>query len=414
MLNVRWVGSPQLHNKDVIATVFDLDRWSRTDQLIAICKPLVDIIGDVESRDATLADCMLQLIWAHREVNRVPHREGHDPGFAAHAKEVLNAQFHAMNTDVHWFALFLHPLCRKLAISSVAHSRSIDSAYRIALGIVQRWGWMKTMAQNTLKDIKAYHLGEAPFIGGKADGKDWWNSLIAPIASHPLKALAIKIFSIVPHAAEVERFFSCLRGVQSKKQSRLTVSHMQTFGTLRNQYTYEIHQAALASGKSTHRKHAHMHTRAEPGIDISRAEDLLKTFVWTPLDDGVPVEPELIRVVICSMTGDFLVLHSNCSDNVLLPFMFLQSPGRHVVGHQGPLSQDGYLGIISLRQPDLILTRCFFSFLIPIPFFCSSNYPPCNSVLVQGLTMSFFVARRLCILSISHPCFSSLSLFLHL
>jgi len=126
---------------------------------------------------------MLQLIWAHREVNRVPHREGDDPGFAAHAKEVLNAQFHAMNTDIHWFALFLHPLCRKLAISSVAHSRTIDSAYRIALGIVQRWGWTKTMAQNTLKDIKAYQLGQDPFIAGKADGKDWWNSLITPIAS---------------------------------------------------------------------------------------------------------------------------------------------------------------------------------------------------------------------------------------
>jgi len=112
----------------------------------------------------------------------------------------------------------------------------------------------------------------------------------------PLKALAIKIFSIVPHAAEVERFFSCLGGVQSARQSRLTVSHMQTFGILRNQYTYEIHQAALESGKSTRRKHAHMHTRVDPGIDLSRAEDLLKTFVWTPLNDGVPVEPEPITV----------------------------------------------------------------------------------------------------------------------
>jgi len=125
----------------------------------------------------------------------------------------------------------------------------------------------------------------------------WWNSLIAPIASHPLKALAIKIFSIVPHAAEVERFFSCLGGVQSARQSRLTVSHMQTFGTLRNQYTYEIHQAMLERGKSTCRKHAHMHTQKDPGIDLSRAEDLIKTFLWTPLDTSSEgVEPESITV----------------------------------------------------------------------------------------------------------------------
>jgi hypothetical protein len=51
--------------KDVVATVFDLECWALTDQLIHICKPLVDVIGDVEAHDVTLANCMLQLIWAH-------------------------------------------------------------------------------------------------------------------------------------------------------------------------------------------------------------------------------------------------------------------------------------------------------------------------------------------------------------
>lgn len=51
--------------KDVIATVFDIERWNLMDQLIHICKPLINVIGDVEARDATLANCMLQLIWAH-------------------------------------------------------------------------------------------------------------------------------------------------------------------------------------------------------------------------------------------------------------------------------------------------------------------------------------------------------------
>ena len=51
--------------KDV-ATAFDVGRWRGTYQLIRVCKPLTDIIGDVEARDAvTLADCLLQLIWAH-------------------------------------------------------------------------------------------------------------------------------------------------------------------------------------------------------------------------------------------------------------------------------------------------------------------------------------------------------------
>ena len=44
--------------------MFDVEHWALTDQLIRVCKPLVDIISDVELRDSTLADCMLQLIWA--------------------------------------------------------------------------------------------------------------------------------------------------------------------------------------------------------------------------------------------------------------------------------------------------------------------------------------------------------------
>ena len=269
--------------RDVVATVFDLGRWHRTDQLIRVCKPLVDIIGDVEARDATLADCMLQLIWAHREVTRLVVKPGDDLGFLQHAQQVLNTQFHEMNTDLHWLSLFLHPLCRKLAISNSRHSRKLEDAYKISLNIALRWGWSKEMATALLRDIKGYFHAHAPFQGGKADGRDWWKSLLVNVTSHPLKALAIKLFSIVPHAAEVERFFSNLGGVQSVKRSRLTVPHMETLGTLRNHYTCQLQEEAINAGKSTRRKHVHMRTQADGGINVERAEDLIRAFNWTPL-----------------------------------------------------------------------------------------------------------------------------------
>ena len=226
---------------------------------------------------------MLQLIWAHRAVINSPLMEGDDPAFADHAKNMLNVHFHAMNTDVHWLALFLHPLCRKLAVSTARHSRKLADAYRISLDIVQCWKWSKEMAENLTRDLKAYHNGEAPFKGGKSDGKDWWKSLVVNVNSHPLKALAIKLFSIVPHAAEVERFFSNLGGIQSVKRSNLTIPHMQTFGTLRNHYVRQLHEIAIAARKPTQRKHAHMHTPIKGGgIDVGRADELLKDVLWTP------------------------------------------------------------------------------------------------------------------------------------
>lgn len=279
----RSIGGLTPVNRDVLATVFDLQHWQLTDQLIRICKPIVDIIGDIESRDASLADCMLQLIWAHREVTRAVPIEGDNLAFTSHANRVLTTQFHLMNTDIHWLALFLHPLCRKLAISSAIHSRTLEDAYLIALKIVKNWNWSKVLAGKLAKDLKAYYLGQDPFSGGKADGKDWWESLVCTVTDHPLKAFAVKLFSIVPHAAEVEHFFSNLGGIQSVRRSRLTVAHMQTFGMLRNHYTRQLSEDAEKQGKSTRRKHAHMHTLETPGINAARAKNLTDTFTYTPL-----------------------------------------------------------------------------------------------------------------------------------
>ena len=139
------------------------------------------------------------------------------------------------------------------------------------------------MATKLTLDIKRYSSGSAPFASGKSDGKQWWTEFVLPTTTHLIKAMALKIFLIVPHAAEVEWFFSYLGGVQSAKQSNLTVAHMTTFGTLQNHYTQEVHAAILALGNSTRQKHAPMHTRALSGIDVAYAEDLIKTYMWTLL-----------------------------------------------------------------------------------------------------------------------------------
>ncbi|KAF9000108.1 ribonuclease H-like domain-containing protein [Cyathus striatus] len=257
--------SPIRH--DVLASVLEVE-------FIRICKPLLDFIGDTESRDITLADCMIQLIWAQREIYK---------GFLRHAKETVTHYFHAMNTELHWLALFLHPLCCKLAIISSVHSQTTKDAFRIALGIAEKWGWSRKHAEQLLKDIQAYANEELPFKGGKADAIVWWKSVIG---FHPIQTFAIKMMSIVPHAAEVERFFSNLGGVQSVKRSQLTIAHLESLGTLRNHYNHQLHEATIAAGKDPHRHHAHMHITSK-GIDLERADTLTDSFsIPTPLETG--------------------------------------------------------------------------------------------------------------------------------
>jgi hypothetical protein len=146
--------------------------WPHLGQFIKMCKPLVDAIGNLESRDATLTDCMLELIRCARQMMRIQLEDGDDIGFWMHAKAVFNREFHAMNTNIHALALFLHPMCRKLAVSQAAKSRTFEQMCTIALDIAKQWRWDGGRAVMLIENLKQYYQCKGPFAGGQSDGKD--------------------------------------------------------------------------------------------------------------------------------------------------------------------------------------------------------------------------------------------------
>ena len=268
-------------------TVLANDRfWTMLNQFVRTTKPLVDAIGNLETRQATLADCMLELIRCARTLTQLKLDVGEDCGFWMNTKLVFNRRFHEMDTSRHSLALFCHPLCRKLAISQVANGRSLDYMKEAALEIAKQWRWSKAKATALSNDIDLYYQGKKPFIGGHADALEWWESLSCNSNEHPLKTLAIVLHSVVPHAAEIERLFSDLGGTQSARRCRLSVETIEKLGKLRSYYARSLRKKELSEGKPAHRRHAHMHTRAEGGINTELATDLEETFAWIP-----PINP---------------------------------------------------------------------------------------------------------------------------
>ena len=134
--------------QDVINTVVcDDEFWPEIDQLIKTVKPLVDTIANCESRDASLATCMLELIRCAKKMSQLTLETTDNTGFWMHVKQVFNRHFHAMNTDYHSLALFLHPMCRKLATSQVANGRNFNFMLDAALSIAQQWRYDETKAK---------------------------------------------------------------------------------------------------------------------------------------------------------------------------------------------------------------------------------------------------------------------------
>ncbi|KAG2064663.1 hypothetical protein BDR04DRAFT_1162324 [Suillus decipiens] len=184
-----------------------------------------------------------------------------DMKFFAHAKSVFN-RFHSINTKYHTLALFLYPMCRKLAVTRAASGRPFEFMVKVALEIALQWKWSKVKADTLVTDLKAYNLCHAPFASGQADGLPWWENLPANSDAHPLKAFAIVILSIVPHAAEVERLFRTL--------------------VVRANLRYHVHLKNVTDGKPTRRRHAHMHTTELPGIDTEVGKQLETNVSFVP------------------------------------------------------------------------------------------------------------------------------------
>ena len=261
----------------------DLTHWDLTNQFLHYCKPLVDAIGNLESRDANFADCMIELLRCAKHFDTVEHHPTDDINFTKHAKEKFTHHFLQMNTDIHWLALFLHPLCRKLAISQVAKSRTFPDAIDIALDLAKKWKWSKESAEKLVGNLRDYNLVKAPFTGGSKNARLWWEELPFTGKELPLKDLAMTIYALVPHSAEVERLFSSLGGIQGVRRSRLNVTTFEKLGRMRCYLNSLLHQEAAAEGRTLRRTHANMHTRPGGGVDEETVADLEKELMDSPV-----------------------------------------------------------------------------------------------------------------------------------
>ncbi|VDB88509.1 unnamed protein product [Peniophora sp. CBMAI 1063] len=152
------------------------------------------------------------------------------------------------------------------------------------------------VAKQMVADLHDYRMARGPYTSGKADALAYWRELPIDANLHPIKTLAILLFSVVPHSAEVERLFSMLGGVQSAKRCNLSVETFEALGKCRAHYSRKQWDRDRTAGKSVHRKHAHAHTRETPGADAELIKKLDEWTVEVPfaisVDDGVGPEDE--------------------------------------------------------------------------------------------------------------------------
>ena len=177
--------------------IWDSQYWSLLKQLIKTCKPLVDAIGNLESHNANLTDCMLELIQCAWQMLWIELEADEDVGFWVHTKAVFNHEFHGMNTELHNLALFLHPMCRKLAIFQAAKGRSFDEVCKMSLGIARQWCWDEGRAVGLWKTWSSIIIAKVLSLEDKPmqwNGGRIWRSQPINIPSKPSRSRFLQSF----------------------------------------------------------------------------------------------------------------------------------------------------------------------------------------------------------------------------
>jgi hypothetical protein len=101
-------------------------------------------------------------------------------------------------------------------------------------------------------DLKDYHKSSGVFSGGQADALNWWETLPVSAECCPLKAFTVIIHSIIPHAADIKRYFSGLGGVQSVKRCNLSVQTFESLSKLWASYANFLPKVDHEASKPAH------------------------------------------------------------------------------------------------------------------------------------------------------------------
>jgi hypothetical protein len=143
-------------------------------------------------------------------------------------------------------------MCRKLAISQAVNGHSFKFMVEVALNIAKQWQWSEQLTKMLIADLKDYHKSSGVVSGGQADVLNWWETLPVSAKRCPLKAFTVIIHSIIPHAANIEHYFSGLGGVQSMKCCNLSVQTFESLSKLWASYANFLHKVDHEASKPTH------------------------------------------------------------------------------------------------------------------------------------------------------------------
>jgi hypothetical protein len=202
--------------------------WADCELLLKIMSPLMKVVGQLESKTATIADCYLQLLSLAAIIRE---NVAGPEDFRLHCSRVMTRRWNDLNDEIHLLAYFLHPTTRGRGINASL----FPGIAQTAASMWKNQGYGKTSTLKLLSQLMKFKNMEKPydlpFSPDFMTPSLWWNTMEDSIGSE-LKTIAIKLLAITPHSAACERTFSVLGWIHTKARNRLLVERLEAIGKM--------------------------------------------------------------------------------------------------------------------------------------------------------------------------------------
>lgn len=241
-------GYPPITNVEVRHTIMNRYHFVDNEGLVEALKPIVDVIGNLEKRTTTLADVLASFITLHWNAKGANYAI---PGLQNHVLSAIGKRVTEFQDPIYFVALFLHPTCKKMAMS---RKMTGDLIIKGALEIAKAWHFNKRDVILLFRELINYKNGDAPFDNlnesSTRSARDFWEKFSGSTAL--LRRFAMKVFAIVPHSAPCERLFSTLGLIKTKPRNRLEVKTLNMLAQIKCDLATDVYSKKKSRERATY------------------------------------------------------------------------------------------------------------------------------------------------------------------
>ncbi|GES85533.1 ribonuclease H-like domain-containing protein [Rhizophagus clarus] len=198
-------------------------------------RPIKQLIAESESQSCTLADCFLGLAKLGAAIKKLPNNDHRT--FRQQCISIFNRRYAEFADLIYLLCFFLHP-----SYTEICWARgTFRNLLMIADEVFMKMGKNNTERKELMHQMKKYRKREEPFdikMGATETPCTWWFSIedSFPKDEDYLVQLALKLFSITPHAAGCERVWSSLGWLYGKRWTRLGLDKIENMYKLSAYY----------------------------------------------------------------------------------------------------------------------------------------------------------------------------------